>query len=75
VKVPKAAVGMCGGHELLGEILGAFQLGGGPGRTEDLQPGGAEGIHHAGGQGRFRAHHGELDAFLQREFHQFRNRR
>ncbi len=46
-------------HELLGEILGAFKLGGGLRRAEDLQPGGAERIDHARRQRRFGADHGE----------------
>ena len=51
-------------HELLGEILRAFELGGGLGRAEYLQPGGAEGVDHAGRQRRFRADHGERDVRL-----------
>jgi hypothetical protein len=46
-------------QELLGEVLGAFELGGGLGRPEDRQAGGAEGIDHAGGERRLGADHGE----------------
>ena len=48
-------------HELLGEILGAFQLGGRLGRAENPQSGGAKGIDHARCQRRFGADHGERD--------------
>jgi hypothetical protein len=48
-------------QELLGEVLGAFELGGEPGRPEDRQAGGAEGVHDAGGQRRLGADHGEGD--------------
>ena len=63
----------CGGnvvarHKTLGEILGGFQLRGCLGRAEYFQPGGAERIHHACCQRRFRANHGKLDVFA---FHEF----
>ena len=48
-------------EELLGEVLGALELGGGLGRAEDRQAGGAEGIDHAGGQRGLGADHGEGD--------------
>ena len=62
-------------HELLGEILRAFELGGGLRGAEDFQPGGAEGIDDARGQRRFGADHGECDVVIAAdEFDQRRNR-
>ncbi len=49
------------GQEVLGEGLGAFQLGGGGGRAEDGLIGGAEGIDHPFHQGGFRSDDGEAD--------------
>jgi len=51
------------GHEALGEILGGFELGGFPGRAEDLQAAGAEDVDDAGSERRFGADHGEVYAF------------
>jgi len=51
-------------HELLGKILGAFELGGGLRGAEYLQSGGAEGIDHACRQRRFGAYHGEGDVLV-----------
>ena len=51
-------------HELLGEILRAFELGGGLRGAENLQSGSAEGVDHAGRQRRFGADHGERDVFV-----------
>ncbi|MNO73014.1 hypothetical protein D3C76_639730 [compost metagenome] len=48
-------------QEVLGEGLGALQLGGGGGRAEDGEPFGTEGIHHPFHQGRFRPDYGETD--------------
>ena len=58
------------GHEALGEILRGFELGGFPGRAENLQAAGAEDIDHAGRQRRFRADDGEVDLVLLGEISQ-----
>jgi hypothetical protein len=50
------------GHEALGEILRTFELSGFPGRAEDLQTAGAKQVDDAGGERRFRADDGEMDA-------------
>ncbi|OPZ01834.1 MAG: hypothetical protein BWZ09_02637 [Alphaproteobacteria bacterium ADurb.BinA305] len=79
-------VGVCGGgireglvlrgrdvvadEELLGEVLRALELGGGLGRTEDRQAGGAEGIDHASRQRRLGADHGEGDVLVLGELDQ-----
>ena len=56
------AVGMPGvEHELLGERLGGLDLGGGAGRSEDGQAGGAEAVDDAGRERRFGADDGEVD--------------
>ncbi len=52
------------GQEVLGEGLGAFQLGGGGGRAEDVQAARAEQVDHALHQRRFRADDGQLDVLL-----------
>ncbi len=52
------------GQEILGESLGAFQLGSGSGRAKDRLTGGAEGIHHPFHQRRFRPDDGEADLLL-----------
>mmetsp|Transcript_5856 Transcript_5856/g.23004 ORF Transcript_5856/g.23004 Transcript_5856/m.23004 type:complete len:376 (+) Transcript_5856:1309-2436(+) len=51
-------------HEVLGEGLGAFELGGGLGRAEDAQAACAELVDHARRQRRFRADHGQRDLVL-----------
>ena len=54
----------------LGEILGGFELGGFPGRAENLQAAGAEDVDDAGRQRRFRADDGEVDLVLLGEISQ-----
>ena len=51
----------CSGHHVLGEGLGRLDLGGCLGGTEGVMPGGREGVHHTGGQGRLRSDHREID--------------
>ena len=53
-------------HEGLGEVLGAFELGGLLGRAEDGQTGGAENVDHALGQGRFGADDRQIDFVFKR---------
>jgi hypothetical protein len=48
-------------HEVLGKGLGALQLRGRLGGAEDAQAAGAEHVHHAGGQRRLGADHGQRD--------------
>jgi hypothetical protein len=45
-------------HELLGEDLAAFQLGGGSGGANNLEAAGGELVGHALHQGQLRPHHG-----------------
>src|SRR5690606_5046349 len=52
------------GQEILGERLGAFQLGRGGGRAEDVQAAGTEQVDHALHQRRFRTHDGQLHILL-----------
>ena len=61
-------------HETLGEILGGFQLCRGLGRPEYSESCGAERIHDARRQRRFRADHGHVDVFALRERYQVGNR-
>ena len=51
-------------HEFLGKLLGALDGGSGLRVAEDLEPGGAEGIHDACGQRCLGAHDGEVHAVL-----------
>ena len=48
--------------EVLGEALGAFELGRGLGRAERLDPGGGQIVGEAGHQRRLGADHDEADA-------------
>jgi hypothetical protein len=52
------------GHEAFGEVLRAFELGGFPGRTEDLQTAVAKNIDDAGGERRFGTDYREMDLVL-----------
>ena len=61
-------------QELLGEILGAFELGGQPGRPEDRQAGGAEGIDDARGERGLGPDDGEADLFLADELDELGDR-
>ena len=51
-------------HEILREILRAFELRGGLGRSEDAQSAGAEGVDDTRCQRRFRADQGEVHFLL-----------
>ena len=54
-------------HERLREILRALELGGGPRRTEDPEPRGAERVDDAGGERRLRADDRQRDLLVLRE--------
>jgi hypothetical protein len=62
------------GHEGLGEILGAFELRGSLGRTENFQAGVAKCIDYAFGKRRFRTDDRQADALALRECDQVRDR-
>ena len=55
-------------HELLGEVLGTLDLGGGLGRAERLDAGGGEIVHDAFDQRDFRAHEHPVIAIVLHEF-------
>ena len=55
-------------HELLGEVLGAFNLGGGLGRAERLDAGGGEIVHDAFDQRDFRAYEHPVITIVLHEF-------
>ncbi|CAH0327180.1 hypothetical protein SRABI128_05844 [Microbacterium sp. Bi128] len=62
--------GHCGGHaglghDFLGEGLGRFQLGRGLAGAEDRDAGGADGVGHAGGEGRLRTDHHQVNGELE----------
>ncbi|CCJ77761.1 hypothetical protein BN135_2825 [Cronobacter muytjensii 530] len=60
-------------QEIFGKRFGAFQLCGAFGRPEYFQTGGAECIHHADNQRRFRPDDGQIDIFTLRKTEQRRN--